>query len=465
MLGCLLTLGPDMEIDGAKVGCVAFRADRRQFLQTVVATAAAGCGVPSPEETTALGSGDATASGETSSGETSSDGAGPGGAGSAETSSSGAASGETSSGGAASGETISDPDGGAGGEGATGAGGTDDNPRPQLVSPLGVALLGLGSYASGQLAPALQLTRHCRLVGIVTGTPSKAPMWQERYGIADKNVYSYENMAELIDNPDIHVVYIVTPNHVHAQYAIAAARAKKHVWCEKPMAMTSEECHSIIEACHENGVQLCIGYRLQHEPNTQTVIEYASSNPFGAIVEVEARAGFAGYGPGDANIWRLKRQMGGGALYDMGVYCINAARYATGEEPTRVSNARQWTERPELFAEVDEWTEFDLEFPSGIIAHCRTSFGERLDSLDVRCEAGSYRLEPMQSYNGVSGEASDGTQLNQRIENQQAKQMDDDALAIIEQRAVLVPGEEGLRDVRIVEAIQRSVSTGQPVEL
>lgn len=341
----------------------------------------------------------------------------------------------------------------------------DTNPPPQLTSPIGVALLGLGSYARGQLAPALQLTQHCRLVGIVTGTPSKVPMWQEQYGIEDKNVYSYDNMAELIDNPDIHVVYIVTPNHVHAQFAIAAARAKKHVWCEKPMAMNPEECQSIIDACRENGVQLCIGYRLQHEPNTQTVIEYAASKPFGAIQEVDALAGFPGFGAGDANVWRLKRAMGGGALYDMGVYSINAARYATGEEPIRVSNARQWTERPDLFSEVDEWTEFELEFPSGVIAFCRTSFGERLDSLDVRCESGSYRLAPMQAYTGVSGETSDGTQLNQSIENQQAKQMDDDALAIIEQRAVLVPGEEGLRDVRIVMAIQQSASTGEPVEL
>jgi glucose-fructose oxidoreductase len=290
-------------------------------------------------------------------------------------------------------------------------------------------------------------------------------MWQEQYGIEDEDVYSYDDMALLIDNPDIQVVYIVTPNHVHAQYAIAAARAKKHVWCEKPMAMNAEECQSIIDACRENGVQLSIGYRLQHEPNTQTLIGYASSRPFGAISEVVAHAGFRGYGPGDEELWRLKQAPGGGALYDMGVYTINAARYATGEEPIRVQNASQWTERPDLFTEVDEWTEFELVFPSGVVAHCRTRFGENIDSLDVACESGSYRLSPMQAYSGVRGEASDGTQLNQTIENQQAKQMDDDALALIEGRAVLVPGEEGLRDVRIVEAIQEAVRTGAAVDL
>lgn len=336
---------------------------------------------------------------------------------------------------------------------------------PALTAPLGVALLGLGKYASERLAPALQLTQHCRLVGIITGTPSKIPEWQSKYAIADKNVYSYETMDQLIDNPDIHVVYVVTPNHVHPQFVIAAARAKKHVWCEKPMAMTSDECRAMIAACKENGVTLAIGYRLQHEPNTQTVISYAETKPFGAITRVDALSGFNGYSANDANVWRLKQEPGGGSLFDMGVYAINAARYTTGEEPSRVVSAKQWTNRPELFTEVDEFTDFELEFPSGVVAVCRSSFGERMDFLEVTCERGSYKLEPFQGYTGVSGGASDGVAFNQSIANQQAKQMDDDALSILEGRPLLVPGEEGLRDVQVLEAIFRSVQTGEPVAL
>lgn len=338
-----------------------------------------------------------------------------------------------------------------------------DSTSAAVTSPLGVALLGLGRYASERLAPALQLTRHCRLVGIVTGTPSKVPEWQSKYGIEDKNVYSYETMAELIDNPDIHVVYVVTPNHVHPQFVIAAARAKKHVWCEKPMAMTVDECQAMIDACKENGVTLSIGYRLQHEPNTQTIIGYADTKPFGPITQIEALSGFNGYSESDAGIWRLKKEPGGGSLFDMGVYCINAARYVTGEEPVRVVSATQRTNRPELFTEVDEFTDFELEFPSGVIATCRSSFGERMDSLKVTCEGGSYELVPFQGYTGVSGSASDGTRFDQVVENQQAKQMDDDALAIIEGRPLLVPGEEGQRDVSVLEAIFQSVQSAQPV--
>ncbi len=119
----------------------------------------------------------------------------------------------------------------------------------------------------------------------------------------------------------------------------------------------------------------------------------------------------------------------------------------------------------DLFAEVDEFTDFELEFPSGAVAVCRTSFGERMDFLEITCEQGSYKLEPFQGYTGVSGSASDGAQFNQTIENQQAKQMDDDALALIEGRTPLVPGEEGMRDVRIIQAIVAAAQTGQPVEL
>src|SRR5690606_16306500 len=132
---------------------------------------------------------------------------------------------------------------------------------------------------------------------------------------------------------------------------------------------------------------------------------------------------------------------------------------------TLVKRAKQWTDRPKVFDEVDETTEFELEFPSGATAYGRTSVGESINRLEVTCERGSYHLEPMQSYTGVSGRVSDGTKLDKEIEEQQARQMDDEALAILEKRAVMVPGEEGLRDIRIVQAIMESARTGQPVKI
>lgn len=320
---------------------------------------------------------------------------------------------------------------------------------------LGVALVGLGSYSSGLLAPGLQLTEHCELRGIVTGTPSKIPVWQRRYGIPDSNVYNYDNMHEITNNDDIDVIYVVTPTGVHARYSIIGAEAGKHVWCEKPMAMNADECNAIIRAAEKSNVQLTIGYRMQHEPNTRTIIRYGENETYGPVKEVRTGAGYRGSHP--EGYWRRDPELGGGALYDMGVYPINAARYATGMEPVAV-RGRQWSEREEMYSEVDEFTEFEMEFPNGVIAKGETSFGKSMNYLDITCNDGWYNLRPFQSYSGVRGETSDGTRLAPDPKHQQARQMDNDALAIKQNRSPIVPGEEGLRDIRIVNAIMESSS-------
>ena len=330
----------------------------------------------------------------------------------------------------------------------------------QNTKKLGVALVGLGSYSNGQLAPALQITKHCELRGIVTGSPEKIPVWQEKYDIPDANVYNYQNMHQIANNNDIDIVYIVLPTGLHAEYAIIAANAGKHVWCEKPMAMNSVECQNIIDACNKNKVKLSIGYRMQHEPNTKTVIEYASSKPFGEIKSVLAEAGYHG---GRPRTWRGIKNLGGGALYDMGVYTVNGIRYATGMMPVAVQTARHIINRPELFPEVDETTEYTLEFANGLTAKGRTSFGESMNQLHVDCENGWYELSPMQSYNGVQGKCSNGTLLDKPIQNQQARQMDDDALAILNNNAVMVPGEAAIPDIHIIEKIFEAAKTGNRV--
>lgn len=325
---------------------------------------------------------------------------------------------------------------------------------PKKRDKVGVALVGLGGYAGGQLAPALQETEYCELRGIVTGTPSKIPEWQERYGIPDGNVYNYQTMHEVANNDDIDVIYIVLPPSMHSEYSIIAAEAGKHVWCEKPMAMNVEECQAIIDAANKNRVQLTIGYRMQHEPNTRTIIQYGKDQTYGAVQEVNTGAGYNGAHRDPSN-WRRIGHMGGGALYDMGVYPINATRYSTGLEPIAV-RGRQWSEREDMYSDVDEFTEFELEFPGGVMAKGETAFGKSMNYLEVNCEDGDYKLEPFQSYTGVQGETSDGTTLPPDPGNQQARQMDNDAQAILNNKDPMVPGEEGLNDIRIVNAIMES---------
>ncbi len=335
---------------------------------------------------------------------------------------------------------------------------------PQNKKKLGVALVGLGYYSRDLLAPALQLTEHCELKGIVTGSPEKIPIWKEKYGIKDKNVYNYENMHKIANNDEIDVVYIVLPNKLHKKYTLIGANAGKHVWCEKPMATTVRDCQEMIDSCNKNKVQLTIGYRLQHEPVTQQIIKWRDELPYGKIKTLYAEAGFFN-GAENPKHWKINKELGGGAMFDMGVYPLNAVRYTTGLEPISVSAVHE-NSRSDVFT-ADETTLFNLEFPNGITAECKTTFARNLNTLQVDCEKGWYKLKPLQSYNGVTGITSDGKRLSPFKGNQQAKQMDEDALAIINKNPrVIVPGEEGMKDIKVVEAIFKSaINNGKRITI
>ncbi|WP_137165628.1 Gfo/Idh/MocA family protein [Salinimonas lutimaris] len=334
---------------------------------------------------------------------------------------------------------------------------------PRSDKPVGVALLGLGNYSASMLAPALQHTKHCRLTGIVTGTPDKIPQWQQKYGLQDANCYTYDNMDDIANNDDIDVIYIVTPTGTHMDFAVRAANTGKHVWCEKPMAMDEAQCQRIIDACEKNGVMLSVGYRMQHEPNTRTFADYQHTLPYGEMRKLSSFAGYGGNGR-PADNWRMQKEMGGGALYDMGVYAINGARFITGKEPVAVTG-RHEKSHPEIFKEVDETTFFTLEFADGPETECGTSVVKSFNHLKAECTDGWYQLKPMQSYSGVTGTTSDGKQLPPIKGMQQSLQMDNDALAIRNKGPLLVPAEEGLRDIRLVNAIFKAAKTGQKVTL
>ncbi len=334
--------------------------------------------------------------------------------------------------------------------------------RLPMKDRLGVALVGLGYYSTDLLAPALQQTKDCYLAGIVTGTPSKAEAWKAKYNIPDKNIYNYQTFDQIANNPDIDVVYVVLPPSMHKEYVIRAANAGKHVWCEKPMAMTVQECQEMIDACKKNKRSLAIGYRLHHEPNTQEYQRIVNQHLLGKVQKLNCAAG---YRDNRTNHWKQKKEMGGGVMYDMGVYAIQGARLGTGMEPVRIVSAKTSTTRPEIYKDgLDETAVAVLEFPGGVLADIKSSFGENINFMDIVCEKGSINLAPYSEYSGAKGHSPLG-EINHHYEVpwQQAKQMDDDAKAIKQGKPMLVPGEEGLRDIRIVEAIHKSAATGQPV--
>ena len=319
----------------------------------------------------------------------------------------------------------------------------------------GIALVGLGYYSTDLLAPALQETKNCHLAGIVTGTPSKAEAWKAKYNIPEENIYNYDTFDQIAQNDDIDIIYVVLPNSMHAEYVIRAARAGKHVICEKPMALSAKECESMIAACEEADRRLSIGYRMHFEPTTQEIMRLGREQVYGPIRLVSAGAG---YRESRADHWKVKKAMGGGAMMDMGVYSLQAGRYVTGEEPITVT-AQTFTTRPSMFKDVDETTLFQLTFPSGAIADLHTSFGMSMRYLQVTAANGWYRLDPFSSYRGIKGETKDGP-LNYPIVNQQATQMDEVAACIEADKPMRVPGEEGLKDMRVVEAIYKSIAMG-----
>jgi predicted dehydrogenase len=328
---------------------------------------------------------------------------------------------------------------------------------------LGVALVGLGGLSTGQIAPALQLTQHCRLATIVTGTPSKIPVWKSKYNIPDNNIYSYDTMERMADNPDIDVVYVVTPNGLHAEHSIKAAKAGKHVFCEKPMEVSVDKCEQMIAESKKAGRMLAVGYRCQYDPNHLECRRLAAEKVFGELQTIDA-----GFSRGiTATEWRVKKALaGGGPLMDVGIYALQTCRFVSGKEPAELSAKFGPVTDPVKFAEVEESVDWEMTFPGGLTTKCQTNY-ERggLKGFTVTAEKGTFGLNPAYNYNSSQGTRSDGQAINLPAVNQFAAELDDFALCIKNNKPSKVSGEEGLRDVKIMMAIYESARTGKPVKL
>jgi predicted dehydrogenase len=327
---------------------------------------------------------------------------------------------------------------------------------------LGIALVGLGGYAGGQLAPALQQTEHCYLAGIVTGTPSKIPVWKEKYGIPDKNIYNYTNYDSIKDNPDIDIIYVVLPNSMHAEYTIRAALAGKHVICEKPMALSVADCDKMIAASKKAGKLLSIGYRLHFDPYNLEMVRLGKEKEYGEIKKMSAGFSFIA----QKGIWRLDKKLaGGGPLMDLGVYCLQGVMYTTGMVPVAITAQSPPVTDTEKFLGVEETLSFQMEMPNGLIAECRTSYSENANYLRAETDKGWFELKPAYSYSGLKGTTSDGKIIEYPKLSQQAKQMDAFALSIKNNQPSIVPGEMGRRDVKIIEAVYEAMRTGKKVQI
>jgi predicted dehydrogenase len=337
------------------------------------------------------------------------------------------------------------------------AAGDMENPAKKL----GIALVGLGRYSTNQLAPALQETENCYLAGIVTGSPAKAEAWKKQYDLPEKNIYNYENFDEIASNEDIDIVYVVLPIAMHAEFTIRAAEAKKHVICEKPMATTAEEAQRMVDACNANGVKLAIGYRLHFEPFNKRVMELGQHEIFGKVQSIKA-ADSSNMTGGSLDIWRLdKERAGGGPLMDLGIYCVQGAVYTMGKPPVAVKAEFGEVTHPAYFRDVEQSVKWEMEFEDGIVAECETSYAdpEEKKLLYGEAENGWWKLDPAYSYEGKKGETSEG-KMDFPDVYEQVNQMDSQAESFRDNQESIVPGEMGVRDMKILMAIYESAENG-----
>jgi predicted dehydrogenase len=331
--------------------------------------------------------------------------------------------------------------------------------------PVKIAILGLGSYATNWIAPAIQQAEYAELTGIISGSPQKYPIWQDKYQIPDANIYDYDNLEQIANNPEIDCVYVVTPPGNHADFAIRCLNAGKHVICEKPMARSENECSLMIQTAKSVQKSLQIGYRLYWDPFTVKFINSMRDKEFGAWRTMET--GFSSR-PNDSNFlkkkWRIDRAMSlGGGLGELGVYCVQSAFYLAQDYPILVE-ARSWTKRTNIFKEVPEHWEWELTWPDGRKSHHNSGWGEYSHFINMRTKDGVMRLEPAYSYSGNKGYTPKGKLTLQNI-FQQKLQIDGQCLAIRNRRPNITSGEMGRRDIKIISAIMKSAESSEAIPL
>ncbi|MDB5454876.1 MAG: glucose-fructose oxidoreductase [Caulobacter sp.] len=333
---------------------------------------------------------------------------------------------------------------------------------------LGYAMLGLGYYATRIIMPRFAECEHARLTGLVSGTPEKLKTFGEQYGVPEKSRYSYETFDRILDDPSVDIVYVVTPNSLHRTFTERAAKAGKHVMCEKPMATSAADAQAMVRACKAAGRKLMIGYRSRFQPHNVEAIRLARSGAVGPIRTIVADHGFTA---GDPNQWRLKKALsGGGSLMDIGIYSLNATRYLTGEEPVAV-NALESTDRSDIrFKEVEDTIAFQLAFPSGATANCFSTYSANCNRYRVSGPKGWIDLDPATPYEGqamrtrIGGKTETWTPPT-GAKSQFAGQLDHFADCILTGREPIVPGEEGVKDMKVIEAIYRAAREGRTVKL
>jgi len=326
------------------------------------------------------------------------------------------------------------------------------------------AVVGLGYIAQIAVLPAFaHATENSEITALVSSDPKKLKELSRKYGV--EHTYSYEQYADCLKSGEIDAVYIALPNNMHRAYTEGAASAGIHVLCEKPMALSETECQSMIAAVERANMKFMIAYRLHFERGNLDAIEVVNSGKIGeprifdSIFSQQVRAGNS----------RLKKDVGGGPIFDMGIYCINASRYLFRAEPLEVF-AWNMSRNDKRFSEVPEMTSGMMKFSGERIATFTTSFGAAARStFEVIGTKGILRMDP--AYEMVEDLKSEVI-VDDRKTRQVFKKRDQFAPelvyfsdCVLRNKDPKPSAQEGLADVRIIEALLKSAETGRPVSV
>ncbi len=343
-------------------------------------------------------------------------------------------------------------------QGAAGA------PTPRAPDSVGVAIVGIGTLSAGQLLPALTRTTKAHLAALVSGDADKARRTAAQYGLSERSVYAYERFDRIADDPAIEIVFIVLPNHLHRAFAERAFKAGKHVLCEKPLAATVTDAEAMVAAGRAANRHLMVGYRCHYEPLNLAAMRIMRGGTLGRPRISHANMGKQTDLAVSSDAWRLDKTMsGGGALFDMGIYGINAQRYLLNEEPVEV-RAWAFTDRNDpRFRTVEDLIAWQMRFPSGAIGEGSTSFSQPgTMAWQMICENGRMVADPGCFYNGNKLSLVGTRRSAPRIVeiDQFAREIDWMADVVRGRAPMVSPGEEGLQDMRIMAAMLESAANG-----
>ncbi|KAA9133546.1 Gfo/Idh/MocA family oxidoreductase [Marinihelvus fidelis] len=346
----------------------------------------------------------------------------------------------------------------------------DSPPPAPSADSVGFAVVGLGYYGAAILMPALARAQRCHVAAVVSGNPDKANRIAGAYGLSQDAVYGYDDFERIADDDRVEAVYIVLPSGLHADWTEKAFAAGKHVLCEKPMALNSAECQRMIDASVAAERKLMIGYRCHFEPYNLRAMELMREDAVGGIRHVETFQQYRMGPTSPADNWRVVRSLaGGGPLEDYGIYGLQSALYLTGEMPSSISAETIQPKGDPRFAEIFASVRTRMTFPSGATAELFTSYDTApgRNRVAVEGDAGLLEMEPATGYSGHrmsltrNGDQETLTPGDPGV--QFYRQCDHFADAIRDNTEIIVPGEMGLRDVRLMEAIYASAASGETV--